>query len=612
MPARPTLTEESINFIDLALGGISDGSWVFVLAKNADRDTAHHFRIRHGDLKERLAEIQMYEKSNYYISANGFMGGKKRTESTLYSLNNIVIDIDCHRKQRVPGLMDMRIDHLVHTIIHDGVDEYGLLMPNAIVYTGRGLQLWWFHESLSAKSNRFTWDAVGNHLLEIVQQILTDNKSRDPYESFAGLSVDLAASFSPAGVYRIPGTRNVAAKCKAESTILSKRRYTLAELKEFNGEHKKKVNYYARRLQSDCTNWALRMLNAIEYLRSSRDAEVGDETRNNYCFTYYCMLRAAGFDTDEVEANLAMFNSKFIKPMTSREIDSSLCTARRKGYKLSTRAVGKLLDVTPEEEEKLRSLFNVNCGEKASRKEEMEAKKKKVLSLYKRGRYTLKEIASKAGVCVPTVRKILKENGCTAKGSRNEKILALKETGYTAEEVAAKVGCSLSTVWRVLRESKKHKADEESFSSATLASPSEASLAAPSAPTFFNAVSCQKENKNRNNGYLYPGGAGLGLPSGDIAAPIGETLSLRMAKDLQVRAAPCGRRPDSAAAESPLFDGGDIKQHDDLSLSCTASRCMIDTEGMMPFSLERETREDTEQLDLFSELFNSADFQSSA
>lgn len=493
MSERRKLSQSSIDFIDLALRDVSDGSWVFVLAKNAERDTAHHFRIRRQDLVSRLADIQTYEMSNYYISANAFMGGKKRTESKLYSLHNIVIDIDCHGKVRTPGLLDLRLDNLVHTILHDGVDEYGLLMPNAIVYTGRGLQIWWFHEGLSAQSNRWTWNSVGEHLLEIMQQILLNNKSRDPVESFAGLSVDLSASFSPAGVYRIPGTMNLAAGCKATAQIISERRYSLSELKEFNKEHKKKINHYALRIKGDCAKWALKMLSAIESLRFYRNKEPGAETRNNFCFAYYCMLRTAGFDLEETEAKLAAFNAKFITPMTARELDSSLCSARRKNYKLSTKAIMDILDVSPEEEDRLFLHYGIKKNDRNSVKEDRAEKYEKIISLYKKGRYTLKEIAAQAGVSIPTARRILRLNGYTVKGSRNEKILALKDTGMTAEEVAAKVGCSLSTVWRVLREARKQKAAADS-----------AAAAPASRPVSFYAVSCQKKNDSRNNGYLYP------------------------------------------------------------------------------------------------------------
>lgn len=490
------ISQEAIRFANLVLRDLSPDSWIFVLAKNQDLETAHHFRIRRRDLDSRLPQIQMYKQSNYYISASGFSGGKKRTEQFLYSLDNIVIDIDCHKNIKTPGLLDLQLDHFVDLILRDGVDQYGLLEPSAIVYTGRGLQLWWFHESLSAQSNRWTWDKVGENLIAILQKILLDHKGRDPFTSFYNLSIDLSASRSPAGVYRLPGTKNQAAGCKATVKIISERRYSLSELKEFNAANRKKVNHYVLRLKSDTQKWAGKMLSWVETLRFSRHSEAGDELRNNFCFVYFCLLRSAGFSDVEAEAKIELFNSNFVVPLRPQELSSCLCTARRKSYKLSTKAISEILCVTEAEKDYLLTAYSAKQLEKKAAREAKAKRDKKVITLWKRGRYTLKEIAEKSGVSIPTARRILRKNDCVLKESRNEKIIVMIESGMTAVETAAKVGCSESTVWRVLREHRKR---------------------APkigSEPISFFPAPCQKKTEKRNNGYPYTGPSEFRAPSG--------------------------------------------------------------------------------------------------
>lgn len=504
MPMR-YLSQNSIDFVDLALGSISDESWVFVLAKRYNKHAAHHFRIRKSNLHEFLSKIELQQWSNYYISASGFMGGKSRTKNKLYSLNNIVIDIDCHRKLNSPGLLDIRLQHLVHYILHDGVDEYNLLPPSMVVYSGRGIQLWWCHESLSAKSNQKTWERTGKTILQIVQQILADNKkTRDPMDSFGGLSVDPSASFSPTGVYRIPGTMNISANREASYQVFSEHRYTLQELKDFNRAHQKKENrqYFVKKHTEDCSIWAEKMLSAIRYLREIRDNQIGEETRNNFCFVYYCMLKSAGFDREKVEAELAAFNSEFKKPMRSNELKSTLSSAMRKDYKISSNAMIKILGITNDEE----TLLNQNYGFNRTKTKKTAIPKKErydeAVSLYESGKYTIKTLAQKTRISEPTLRKVLRQAGVyDPEGNQRDRYAEIRHLrnhcGKSAASIAQELNCSLRTVWRALK------------------TESQTEREASSEELFQNTKPCHERKKCCNNGYHYSGGATIDHNSED-------------------------------------------------------------------------------------------------
>ena len=53
-------------------------------------------KVHPADLANAISECSFYDGLDYYIAANTFVKNYGRTQATLFSLNNIVIDIDMH------------------------------------------------------------------------------------------------------------------------------------------------------------------------------------------------------------------------------------------------------------------------------------------------------------------------------------------------------------------------------------------------------------------------------------------------------------------------------------------------------------------------------------
>ena len=87
-------------------------------------------------LNKTLDKIYLYPYHNYYITANSFKIPNSRQEKDLFSLHNIVIDIDVHNCiNPFPELKK------AEKIISTHLQKINFPLPNSIHWTGRGLQL---------------------------------------------------------------------------------------------------------------------------------------------------------------------------------------------------------------------------------------------------------------------------------------------------------------------------------------------------------------------------------------------------------------------------------------------------------------------------------------
>ena len=76
---------------------------------------------------------------NYYVTANGRKKRGKRNEKNLFTLHNIVIDIDCHKYGISKKDRDNEIEKCEVYLRELFDNSLELPSPNTIVKTGRGL-----------------------------------------------------------------------------------------------------------------------------------------------------------------------------------------------------------------------------------------------------------------------------------------------------------------------------------------------------------------------------------------------------------------------------------------------------------------------------------------
>ena len=93
-------------------------------------------------------------KTEYYITKNT-MKGSKRGNGYVFSLHNIVIDIDIHKPELSGStgrmMLIQEVEKLYIAIASGGMDKIAgwMFPPTLVVNTGRGVQVWWNIEQAS-------------------------------------------------------------------------------------------------------------------------------------------------------------------------------------------------------------------------------------------------------------------------------------------------------------------------------------------------------------------------------------------------------------------------------------------------------------------------------
>lgn len=506
------LSDEAKQFLQMTRQGFGDGDWSFIAQKTLANQYVSR-PMRASWIPDCLDKLKVDDNCNIYTTANAFSSNQGNRTSYLFSMHHLVADIDCHSKSIRPEARTLQIDNLVHTLKHGS--DYGILEPNYVVYTGRGVQIWWHHEALSAKSNMWTWQSVAKRLTICLDTILAD-LGKDPVDGCPNLELDKTASFNPAGYYRLPGTINQNTKTQVSMEVLHDHTFSLAELKAFRDEVPLPPVDFVPKQAKDHKLWARKMLTKLYTLREMRDAEPGDELRNNYCFVVYCTLRTAGYDRNKALELVSHFNEGFKEPFSESELRTCLSSAVRKHYKLSSKSIIELLGITMPEREELCIGIGVDVT-KLQRKRRQEAKvaamaerKAKITELYATQKYTMKQIGEMVGLSKAVVSKILHPMGFTfrrdAAIARDAKIIECWNKGWSYAEIAEEVGCGRATIQRAIHNEKVRQAED-----ADVVSPAEVMSenfveAEKERPNFLSD-STQKSFYQGNNGCLYPSGA---------------------------------------------------------------------------------------------------------
>lgn len=468
IPKRDKSNDLWRQFVSSVASRLPEGSWGFMGFKSDKWKIMHQEKYRSNRVEEKFdprCEQLVGWKIHSYCCPHAFSYGD-RTLENLYALQSIVLDIDCHAERYCKSLRTRRIDAMAYYLVHDAFDDYGLPEPNQIVFTGRGLQVWWNHESMSARSSLNTWKSIVRCFIEIAKKVIDAHSEDDPMESLRGLSVDEQASLNPVGLFRIPGTYNSKARTYAYVIDGTKHIYSYQELVQFRNDYrtgspiipkKSKKRYQVPGHSCNVSSWAGSTALKIEKLRNLRDADLGGETRNNFCLALYCLYRSAGMDDDAAMEQLNIFNEGFKRPMREKELRSTLSSARRKLYQYSGKALIQLLDISEEEA----AAIGLKCEmeqPKPEKKQDFKERNKEIIRLYKTG-LTQAQVGEKMGLGRKVVGDVLRNAGINRSGNKAKKIISLHEKGFSANQIADKVGCTSRNVYRILQNAASKNAE---------------------------------------------------------------------------------------------------------------------------------------------------------
>ena len=381
-----------------------------------------------GELRPYVRMIHASPRLDYYITANT-VSGVNRRESELFGLQNIVIDIDCHateNRHAVAGLVQAFLWRSKRDLWETGV----VPTPNSIVRTGRGVQLWWAiqpcYGGRGYSKSRYHYNKIKNNIMDHIEAMLAEYP-----DEMEGLEVDRGASSNPVGYFRLPCTYNTVAKCYGTLEILHDKRYdqrdlTLLEAPESDvpSQGQSGAQHHIPLKKSDIAvihnyhSTGLRRVMQLVKLRNLRDNEAGNETRDHFNFAVYNSLRMT-FEHGEAMERLRAFNDGFNQPMSEKELENCISSARKKrGYKYSNAKLIELLSITSEEQD--------------------------AIGLHPfRGSYR-PWAHSKPNESRDAARRAIRED-------RDHKIITMHEEGVSQAEISRRLGIGKNTVGRVLK-----------------------------------------------------------------------------------------------------------------------------------------------------------------
>ncbi len=383
-------------------------------------------------LSEFVSEMHISKNVDYYTTANSVCGVRRVTED-VFSLHNMVIDIDCHADQVNPTEL---LSSFIWRCSRDLWNAGECPEPNSIVFSGRGVQLWWAIEPASAKI-QYWYKRMQAWLLDALESVLKENP-----EQFEDISIDRSASIRLAGLFRLPLTYNTKTGRKGSLQILRKERYKLREMLESFVPAEYNPNKPARPerrlwavtdeieplpeqeyiplaqrdaevLRGGTTAMAARVQQLIR-LRAMRNAAVGHEMRDRFCFTVYCAL-LADHSQEEAWERLLAFNEGFKEPLDHFSLHQMMASATERKYRLTnTWVIGEL---------------------------EIDEAEQKAIGFYPTADVSARHKAPNH--TRDLIRKTVKED-------RNNKILALYADGVSKSQIARDLNVSWNTVSKVI------------------------------------------------------------------------------------------------------------------------------------------------------------------
>lgn len=442
-------------------------------------------------VRDFLKDMHISGKLDYYIMAN-MVSGVERKVDGLFSLHNIVIDIDCHVEDVNLYWTREVLERLLFHLEHDRGDR--VPSPTSIVWTGRGAQLWWAIKPVHMKCRPF-YDEVKDFYIGELKDLIAEYGEHD--EDFQDFQVDATSSKNVVGYFRLPGSVNTTVDAEVELKFCKEDGpYILQDLVSQMKECKKEDASYKRRLNKDAANappepqdfsgqyldsdiYILRNYHTFGFfrmrqliqLRILRDNQVGEETRNNFCFiAYNAMLPALGHE--RAWDKLVAFNKGFKTPMEEKELERVIVSAKEKnGYRYTNEKMVEFLSITPEEQMKIglyspigpfepMTRLSTHPSRQQSRKLAKDDRNRKILSMSADGQ-TGKAIAQQLGISEDTVTTTLRAAGVSPKEKRDEKAIQLLKDGKSEQEIALELGCSARTVRRIFSKNRSGQKSEK-------------------------------------------------------------------------------------------------------------------------------------------------------
>lgn len=326
------------------------------------------FVAQKNQLQKFVAEkFHAFQRNNYYLTKNTFKKSGRMIES-LYSYANIVIDIDDHRPfsaEIVDDEIKLFVEEMKAAI--EGESIYAELPePSMVVFTGRGIQVWYSFECIAA-SNAYVYHAVQDELIARYKKICA---GLEGWKDFFGLEVDAASSGNDAGLYRIPNTYNTKTRKMAKLLYGKGRKYNFWGRTGLSSVCRKEgfcSPLPEKKKKAKAINWTARtdspVCSAIEKLILVRGYRhyPAEGMRDLLCYVYFNAALQA-FGEERAFTMTRQLNKKFCDSFSEKELMTHIRHIARKrtthrftgksfpGYLHSRRYIIDILGITEAEQ----------------------------------------------------------------------------------------------------------------------------------------------------------------------------------------------------------------------------------------------------------------------
>lgn len=304
---------------------------------------------RSNEIVDVLMEMRRNADTNYYITSNMAKNGSIKA-TNIYSYSDIVMDLDCHESYH--GDIEELMFNLKNMLLLNLPCE---LYPNIAVFTGRGLQLHWTHETCSFKMGGVVRE-TSQSIAKSIQNILDRNSD------YSMVKLDSCIQTNPLHLVRLPFSYNTSAgrygnaellhANKANINVLRKSFYREAygvEAPEYNrAERRAEQKSYEKTLKAfeqvkktvvkaerkpgnrkgyrNLLNYRRRLLehvvNKMHYHSGCRNTLL-----HGYAVVVYQL-----FDEQTAEEMIWKLNEKFVPSMGSGEVMSILNSIKKNEY----------------------------------------------------------------------------------------------------------------------------------------------------------------------------------------------------------------------------------------------------------------------------------------
>ncbi|MEF9992343.1 MAG: DNA-binding response regulator [Romboutsia sp.] len=371
------------------------------VASKAPNYSQWHYKRE--DLLERTEDI--INDINAYVSQNTFYRPQRRIEN-IKELRAIYIDIDCYNSKYTKYAVKYFLEN----------DLYGskIPVPNYLIDSGRGLYYVILIKPVPSMALPL-WYAVQRYLFNTLKKFGADANALDPTR-----------------VLRIVGTMNSKSGTCVEVLDQYDYEYSLKEIQdEYLPEinEKKKSKGRPKKMVSLLTEYSLYFNRVIDItiICELRDYDV-EGHREVILFLYRYFSACFTEDTNEALNRALELNAKFKKPLPEIEVIRDTKSATRayenKLYKYTNAKLIEILDITPKEQEHLKTIISGKekyrrCAEdkkakqKAKRRNEngltkREQDKKDLIEIVKQLKahgLKQKEVMEKLSIGIATVKR---------------------------------------------------------------------------------------------------------------------------------------------------------------------------------------------------------------